>query len=122
GLEYWRDWATEEGQEGWRRLVGRARFARTWGDCYGYTLVATGRAEVMADPASGAPWDYLPMIPILAEAGGRFTTLGDRPVHAWSTALASNGQVHDAAIACWDARRRGDGAVQVPSILARQQG
>jgi histidinol phosphatase-like enzyme (inositol monophosphatase family) len=120
GLEYWRDWSTPEGSEGWTRLVGRARFARTWGDCYGYVLVATGRAEVLADPASGAYWDYAPMVPIITEAGGRFTTMGSRPVSAWSTALATNGLLHDAAASCWGATERGDAAVQLPVILERQ--
>lgn len=122
GMEYWRDWATEEGRGGWERLVRRARFGRTWGDCYGYVLVATGRAEIMADPAAGAPWDYLPMLPILEEAGGRFTTLGGSAVGAWTTALASNGHLHPAASACWRAVERGDAAVQTPEILARQGG
>jgi histidinol-phosphatase len=120
GLEYWRDWATAEGQEGWSRLVGRARFAKTWGDCYGYMLVATGRAEIMVDPAAGAPWDYLPMVPIMAEAGARFTTLAGAPAAAWTSALASNGHLHDEAMGCWEARGRGDAAVQIPMILARQ--
>jgi histidinol-phosphatase len=120
GLEYWRDWATPEGREGWTRLVGRTRFARTWGDCYGYFLVATGRAEVLADPAAGAHWDYAPMLPILREAGGRFTTLGGGPVRSWTSALATNGALHGAAAECWDATGRGDAAVQVPEILRRQ--
>jgi histidinol phosphatase-like enzyme (inositol monophosphatase family) len=120
GLEYWRDWATVEGRAGWDRLVGGARFARTWGDCYGYLLVATGRAEIMADPASGAEWDYLPMLPILAEAGGRFSTLAGAPVRAWTTALASNGLMHDGASACWGGAA--DRIIQVESIHARHGG
>ena len=121
GLEYWRDWATPEGREGWTRLVGQARFARTWGDCYGYMLVATGRAEIMVDPATGAPWDYLPLIPILHEAGGRFTSLGGEAVGAWTTSLATNGRVHEAAMGCWSARERGDAVVQTEEILARRK-
>jgi histidinol-phosphatase len=102
GLEYWRDWATPVGRDGFERLISSARFARTWGDCFGYLLVATGRAEVLADPACGAVWDYAPMVPIIAEAGGRFTTLGGRrPVSAWSSALATNGALHADAAACW---------------------
>src|SRR5262249_20152402 len=31
---------------GWDRLAARTQMQRTWGDCYGYVLVATGRAEV----------------------------------------------------------------------------
>ena len=45
---------------------------RTWGDGYGYALVATGRIEAMVDPEV-ALWDVAPMPVILAEAGGRFT-------------------------------------------------
>lgn len=121
GLEYWRDWATPAGRDGFETLVRRARFGRTWGDCFGYVLVATGRAEVLADPASGATWDYAPMVPIIMEAGGRYTTLGGRPVGAWSTALATNGRLHDDVIACWDASR-GDAAIQTPVVAARRNG
>jgi histidinol-phosphatase len=122
GLEYWRDWATSEGRAGWDRVVAGARFARTWGDCYGYMLVATGRAEIMADPAVGALWDYLPMVPIIAEAGGRLSTLGGGAIGAWTSALATNSRLHRAAMDCWPAAGLGDGAVQVDAILARQAG
>ncbi|MQA90334.1 MAG: histidinol phosphate phosphatase [Gemmatimonas sp.] len=101
GLEYWRDWATPAGRKGFQNLVDSGRFARTWGDCFGYVLVATGRAEVLADPACGAHWDFAPILPIVEEAGGRFTTLRGNPVRAWSTALASNGRLHPHATQCW---------------------
>jgi histidinol-phosphatase len=101
GLEYWRTMAPEEGRQGWQRLVERVRVARTWGDAYGYSLVATGRAELMADPAVGSYWDYAPMIPIFQEAGGRFTTLAGRRVEGRTNGLASNGRLHEAAAACW---------------------
>lgn len=58
--------------EGWRRLAEAAALSRTWGDCYGYLLVATGRAEVMVD-AVVAPWDAAPLYPVITEAGGIFT-------------------------------------------------
>ena len=120
GLEYWRDWGTSEGNAGWSRLVGSTRFTRTWGDCYGHVLVATGRVEIHADPAAGAYWDYAPMVPIITEAGGRYTTLGGRAVRGWSSALASNGLVHEAAMRCWPDASGGDGAIQVASIYTRQ--
>lgn len=101
GLEYWRDWATPAGRDGFDRLVARSRFARTWGDCFGYVLVATGRAEILADPTCGAHWDYAPMVPIIAEAGGMLTTMAKQPVRAWSSVLVSNGLLHDRAAACW---------------------
>ena len=37
-------------QAAWQRLAGEAAQSRTWGDCYGYLLVATGRAEVAVYP------------------------------------------------------------------------
>ena len=58
--------------EGWRRLADAAAISRTWGDCYGYLLVASGRADVMVD-ATVAAWDAAPFLPIITEAGGVFT-------------------------------------------------
>jgi histidinol-phosphatase len=120
GLEYWRDWATPAARDGLQTLVGRTRYTRTWGDCYGYVLVATGRADVLADPAVGAVWDYMPMRPILEEAGARFTTLAGTPVGAWSTALATNGRLHNQARACWPASLDDDRVLQTPDVLARR--
>lgn len=56
----------------WAALAQRAKVARTWGDCYGYVLVATGRAEVMVDDRL-SPWDAASLIPIIGEAGGVYT-------------------------------------------------
>ncbi|GAG24205.1 unnamed protein product, partial [marine sediment metagenome] len=53
-------------------LQNGARLSRTWGDAYGYMLVATGRAEVMVDPVL-CLWDTAALQPILEEAGGTFT-------------------------------------------------
>lgn len=53
-------------------LESQAYITRTWGDCYGYLLVATGRAAVMVDPALNE-WDGAAILPILEEAGGAFT-------------------------------------------------
>lgn len=55
----------------WERFKNRAYVCGGWGDAYGYLLVATGRAEVMLDPAM-AIWDCGPFPPILREAGGFF--------------------------------------------------
>jgi len=61
-----------EVREGWRRLAEEAAISRSWGDCYGYLLVATGRADVMVD-AVVRPWDAAPLLPAITEAGGVFT-------------------------------------------------
>ncbi len=85
--------ASEDGP-GWRSLQSRAALARTWGDCYGHALVATGRADVMIDPIVN-PWDAGPFLTILTEAGGRFTTRdGQATIHGGS-GISSNGILHD---------------------------
>lgn len=99
GLEYWRDLADDAGRAGFDRLVRATRIARTWGDAFGYLMVATGRAELFADPSCGNYWDYAPMTVILPEAGGRLSRFDGAPLAAHSTALASNGRLHEAAAA-----------------------
>lgn len=53
-------------------LCRRARVVRSWGDCYGYLLVAAGWADVMLDPIMN-PWDLQPIVPIIRGAGGIIT-------------------------------------------------
>jgi histidinol-phosphatase len=82
-------------RDGWRTLTGEASLARTWGDCYGYLLVATGRAEAMVDPIVN-PWDAACFQPIIEEAGGVFTDLaGARSAFA-GAAIATNATLADA--------------------------
>jgi histidinol phosphatase-like enzyme (inositol monophosphatase family) len=73
-------------------LQRSARLARTWGDGYGYLMVATGRAEVMIDPAMKL-WDAAPLQTIIEEAGGRFTDWQGRPTVHSGDAVATNGLV-----------------------------
>lgn len=78
---------------GWRRLQQACAFSRTWGDCYGHALVATGRAEVMVDPIMN-PWDAGPFLTIVTEAGGRFTSReGEATIHGGS-GISTNGLLH----------------------------
>ena len=71
---------------------------RTWGDGYGYALVATGRAAAMVDPIV-EPYDVGPMPVLLAEAGGRFTDLAGASTIEGGSGLGSNGAVHDELLA-----------------------
>ena len=79
------------------RLAGRAGRLRTWGDCYGHALVATGRADAMIDPRM-SPWDSAPLLPVVEEAGGRFTTLGGERRAVGGSALSTNGALHGALL------------------------
>jgi histidinol-phosphatase len=56
----------------WTELCREVAIARTWGDCYGYVMVATGRAELMVDDRL-SPWDVAALVPIIEEAGGVLT-------------------------------------------------
>jgi len=79
------------------RLAARTQLQRTWGDCYGYALVATGRAEVALDPVV-ALWDCAALLPIIEEAGGRFTDWRGRRTAGGGEALATNGVLHAAVL------------------------
>lgn len=79
-------------------LQNQARISRTWGDAYGYMMVAIGRAEVMID-AQMSVWDAACLKPILEEAGGTFTCWNGEPtVHA-GEGVATNGKVLEQVLA-----------------------
>ena len=73
---------------GWNTLTSSVNLYRTWGDCYGYLLLATGRADIMVDPVV-ARWDFLPLIPIIRGAKGIITDWeGNDPVQGNSIVAA----------------------------------
>ena len=81
------------------RVVSQAKMYRTWGDCYGYTLVAGGWADVMIDPIMN-PWDIAALVPVIRGAGGVITDwTGKDPVHADSTVAAATQELHAQVIA-----------------------
>jgi histidinol-phosphatase len=71
------------------RLRERTYFQAGWGDAYGYALVATGRVEIMMDPAM-AIWDAGPLLPILKEAGGYFGDWKGHQTICGNEGLATN--------------------------------
>lgn len=78
----------------WLELSAHSAISRTWGDCVGYLLVATGRAEVMVDPVI-SQWDIAAFIPAITEAGGVFTDWEGRSGFGKS-AIATNAALSDA--------------------------
>ena len=75
-------------------LQARAKASRTWGDCYGYVLVATGRADIMLDPVMNL-WDCAPLLPIMGEAGGTFTDWRGVRTADGGNSIATNGVLFD---------------------------
>ena len=71
---------------------------RGYGDFWQYMLVAEGAAEIGLDPAVSL-WDLAAPQVIVEEAGGSFTDLAGVATAEGGDAIATNGLVHDAALA-----------------------
>ena len=91
--------------ESWTALQRETAIQRGWGDCYGHCLVATGRADVMLDPRMN-PWDCAALVPILQEAGGRFTDWRGRVAIDGGDAVSTNGRCTRASSRAWPAPYR----------------
>jgi histidinol-phosphatase len=82
----------------WQKLMESVSIGRGYGDCYGHYLVATGRVDVMVDAVMNA-WDNAPLLPIITEAGGRFTDIRGNAIIDGGSGLSTNGLLHDAVLA-----------------------
>lgn len=80
-----------------QQLMGKTRFNRTWGDCHGYFLVATGYADIMLDPIMHL-WDIVALIPVVEGAGGKITSWNGGPPLSGNGVIASNGPLHSQAL------------------------
>ena len=88
------DLARSRKREAYERLRQRVKMERGWGDCYGHVLVATGRADIMLDAALNE-WDAAPLLPIVEEAGGRFTDWRGRRSISGGDGFATNGALYE---------------------------
>jgi len=78
-------------------LATRTQRQRGFGDFYGHVLVAQGSGEIMIEHGVHA-WDVAALLPIVEEAGGRFTNWNDeRTIHS-PDVIASNGLMHAPAL------------------------
>jgi histidinol-phosphatase len=71
---------------------------RAYGDMWSYMLLAEGAIDIVGE-FDLKPYDMAALIPIIEEAGGRFTSIdgADGPWHG--SALATNGILHDTVLA-----------------------
>jgi len=95
GLEDWREVGRLDALLG---LADRCWRSRGYGDFWGYMLVAEGAVEIGLDPVVSV-WDLAAPLMVVQEAGGRFTDLGGRPTADGGDAIATNGLLHEAALA-----------------------
>ena len=84
--------------DGFVRLVDATDRQRGFGDYLGYAMVAEGKAEIYLE-TDLKPWDLAPCKVIIEEAGGRFTDFAGAPTIYSGSAFATNGVLHDAALA-----------------------
>jgi len=89
-----RDLLPQPGHELVIDLARRVRLVRGFGDCYGYYLVATGLADLMIEPKALQYYDVAPMAPILAGAGGIFSSLEGNLDFSSGQGLAANPVLH----------------------------
>lgn len=91
---------------GWREIGRRQRFldlldacwrTRAYGDFWSYMMVAEGAVDIACEPEL-APWDMAALVPIVTEAGGRFTSLDGVDGPHGGNALATNGPLHDVVL------------------------
>jgi len=89
-LRYWE----EAGRlDGMLDLIRRSWRNRSYGDFYGYMLVAEGAVDIMVEPELSL-WDLAALVPIVTEAGGTFTDLAGQPGPSGGSAVATNGKLH----------------------------
>ena len=84
--------------EGFLRLADRTQVQRGFGDFSAYLWVAEGQGEI-ALSTTVKSWDVAALKILVEEAGGRLTDLDGRLGIYGTTVFASNGLLHDAALA-----------------------
>ena len=72
---------------------------RGFGDFWAHVLVADGAVDVAVDAPGVRVWDLAAPMLVVEEAGGRFTDLAGRARADGGSAIASNGRLHEAALA-----------------------
>jgi histidinol-phosphatase len=91
-------WDSAGGLDGLLTLARRCWRTRGFGDFWIYMLVAEGVAEIGCEAAVSL-WDLAAPQVIVEEAGGTFTDLAGVPTAAGGNALATNGVLHQEALA-----------------------
>ena len=93
----------DDDRDGFGRVEDAVRLSRYGGDCYAYCMLAAGHVDLVIETEL-KPYDVLPLVPIIAGAGGVITTWEGGTPHAGGRIIAAGDKrVHAAAHG--DARR-----------------
>jgi histidinol-phosphatase len=79
-------------------LTDRCWRTRAYGDFWSYMLVAQGAVDIAAEPELSLH-DMAALVPVVTEAGGRFTSLDGDPGPFGGNAIATNGRLHEQVLA-----------------------
>jgi histidinol-phosphatase len=94
-------WEKQGRLDGFLDLTRRVWRTRGYGDFWSHVLVAEGAVDISAEPELELH-DMAALVPIVTEAGGRFTSLGGTPGPFGGSSLVSNGRLHQAALELLD--------------------
>src|SRR5690349_4463480 len=94
----WRGWDERDRLDDFLSLSRRCWRTRAYGDFWSYMLLAEGAVDLAAEPELEL-YDMAALDVIVREAGGRFSSLDGTPGPNGGNALASNGRLHDQALA-----------------------
>lgn len=84
--------------EGYQALAARCRLQRWGGDCYAFALLASGLIDIVVD-GSLKPYDIVPLVPVVEQAGGVVTDLAGRtPLHGGTVVAAATPALHAEAL------------------------
>jgi histidinol-phosphatase len=121
-------WEERGRLEDFLALARRCWRTRAYGDFWSYMLVAEGAVDLAVEPELQL-YDMAALDVIVREAGGIFTSLDGEPGPMGGNLLASNGKLHDQALAFLgsvdeesrDAQRDGGLGGQVHDLAARRR-
>jgi histidinol-phosphatase len=91
-------WEEHDRLDDFIALSRRCWRTRAYGDFWSYMLLAEGAVDVAAEPELELH-DMVAVDVIVREAGGTFTSLDGKPGPSGGSALASNGRLHEQALA-----------------------
>ena len=124
-------WEEREQLDDFMALSRRCWRTRAYGDFWSYMLVAEGAVDLAAEPELEV-YDMAALDVVVREAGGTFTSLDGSPGPWGGNAVASNGHLHEAALAFLGSARDDDdpdtiatrrpGAGSVSDLRQRRRG
>ena len=91
------EWRDNARGDGFAELASTCWRTRAYGDFWSYMLVAEGAVDIAAEPDLKLH-DMAALVPVVTEAGGRFTSLDGRDGPWGGSALATNGVLHDGVL------------------------